>query len=92
MFYSSARRIMAEDALRKQKEIRFGELLGNKTADFEPDESQFFSWREVEGGERVYHYYVWLGVCQRGAPEKLWLKERGVTTSHGEGRMPPLEV
>ena len=83
---------MAEGALRKHKEIRFGELPGNKTADFEPDESQFFSWREVEGGERVYHYYVWLGVCQRGAPEKLWLKERGVTTSHGEGRMPPLEV
>eukprot|EP00972_Heterocapsa_arctica_P035028 5158000-Heterocapsa_arctica.AAC.1 len=90
-FYVTARGIMAADALRKQEAIAFGELPDNQTCDFEPDEAQFFSWREMEGDERVYHYWVWLGVYQRGATGKLWLRERGITTSRGEGRLAPLE-
>lgn len=91
-FYDTARGIMAAAALRKQGAIVFGELPDNKTCDFEPDESSFFSWSEDEGDQRAYHYWVWLGVYQRGSPEKLWLKESGVHSSHGEGRLPPLEI
>ena len=52
--------------------------------------SSFPVW-SMWAGERVYKYWVWLGVYQVGSPDKLWLRERGVTQSHGEGRLPPLE-
>ncbi len=90
-FYATARRIMSADALRKQAAIVFGQLPDNKTCDFEPDEAQFFSWVDKTGEERVYYFWVWLGVAQRGAPDHLYLKERGITESRGEGRLPPLE-
>ena len=47
-FYATARAIMASDALRKQEAIVFEELPDKKTCDFEPDEAQFFSWKEME--------------------------------------------
>ena len=90
-FYDTARSIMEADALKRQDAIVFGELADDGTCDFEPDESQFFSWVDYEGEERVYNYWAWLGVYQRGAPDKLWLRERGVTHGRGDGRLPPLE-
>jgi predicted nucleic acid-binding Zn ribbon protein len=92
-FYDTARTIMERGALRRQKLIVFGGLADNKTADIEPDEAQFFKWSEdagTEDGEKDYHYYVWLGVRQRGSPDKFYLEELGVKTSHGAGRIPPL--
>ena len=94
-WYDTARDIMCDDALEKQSKIIFGELPDNKTADFECDEMQCFKWREDPVGddqEVLYHYYVWVGIYQRGAPEKLALKERGIRTSRGEGRIPPLDT
>ena len=92
-FYDTARTIVERGALRRQKLIVFGGLADNKTADIEPDEAQFFKWSEdagTEDGEKDYHYYVWLGVRQRGSPDKFYLEELGVKTSHGAGRIPPL--
>ena len=90
-FYDQAREIMAADAMRRESEIVFGELLGNKTTDFEPDESSFASWQEEqEDGSILCKFYVWLGVVQRGSPEKLFLHEVGVTESREIARLPPL--
>ncbi|CAK0841896.1 unnamed protein product, partial [Prorocentrum cordatum] len=89
-FYKKARAIMAADAERRQQTIIFGQLPGGETSDFEADESCFFSWSQMEGEEKVYKFWVWLGIYQRGAPEKLWLREVGITESRGEGRLPPL--
>ena len=90
-FYDTARAIMEAGALRLQALLVFGRLADNKAADIECDEAQFFKWsEECEDGERDYHYYVWLGVRQRGSPDKFYLEDLGVKTSHGEGRLPPL--
>ena len=83
---------MAADAIARQSKIVFGELPDNKTADFEPDEAQVFKWQESpdDASElRAYHYLVWVGAYQRGDSAKFALKERGVRTSHGEGRFLP---
>lgn len=92
-WYDGARTIIAWDALRRQAKIRFGGL-GTATTDIEADESCFFSWKEVDPqtGERVYKWYVWLGVVERGNLGSLWMKPIGVTESRGEPRVPPLSL
>ena len=93
-FYDTARAIMQFGALRLQALVAFGRLADGVAADIEPDEAQFFKWSEYAGtedGEKTYHYYVWLGVRQRGSPDKFYLEDMGVETSHGQGRVPPLE-
>ena len=67
-FYQQARDIMTFDALRKEAQIVFGALPDNKACEFEPDESVFFSWKDVvwtqdtETGswkqETVYSFWV----------------------------------
>jgi ribosomal protein L32 len=91
-WYHTARVIMAEDALKRQESIVFGRP-GSETTDIEADESSFFSWSEIdpETKERVYRWYVWLGVVERGNLASLWLSPVGITTSRGEPRMPPLK-
>eukprot|EP00973_Karenia_brevis_P058883 8198399-Karenia_brevis.AAC.1 len=83
---------MTSDALRRQENIVFGCLADGLTADVEPGEAQFFSWREDAENkeENVYHFWVWLGIRQRGSIGKFWLKERGICSSVGEGRIPQL--
>ena len=57
---------MKKAALEKQSQIVFGELPGGKTCNFEPDEAQFFKWREDPVGdeEAKYSYWVWVGIIQ----------------------------
>ena len=90
-WYEQARTVMAIDAVKRQAQFKFGSDT-TATACIEADESCFGKWSEIdeETGERVYKWYVWLGVVQRGNLESLWLTPVGVTESRGEPRVPPL--
>ena len=101
--YAVARRIMCWDAVRRQTQIKFGGGPGGATTELEADEHVFFHWKEevaVESTEGVdtsmlkhwrHFWYVWIGVIQRGAPEKFWLQSMGITSSldTGGGAPPP---
>ena len=40
---------------------------------------------------KSWHWFVVVGVLQRGAPEKFWLSFSGLQSSRGEPRIPPLK-
>ena len=97
-WYRQARAIMADDALHRQARIKFGGR-GPLTTDLEADETCVCSWTTLEGPpdgaegpkEIIYHWYVYMGVVERGNTEFLWLTPVGVTTSRNNPRLPPLE-
>ena len=91
-WYRTAQVVMSSDALRRQGKIQHG-CNGDLTTDIEADESCFSKWSvyDEQNQERVYYWYVWLGVVARGAMETLWLEPIGVTSSRGEPRVPPLD-
>lgn len=75
--------------------MKFGGLENGATVDVEADETVVakFSQDEVVEGkvQKVFYYYVWLGVLQRGDPEKMYLVPVGLTRSVDQGRLPPLK-
>jgi len=86
-YYRRAMEVMSWDIIRKQNELQFGCLDGGLTADVEADESSFGHWQDGE----VHYWYPWIGIAQRGST-KLWLRPIGITESHGEARVPPLDT
>lgn len=86
---------MATAALKHQEWVKFGGLENGATVDVEADETvvaQFSQDEVVEGKvQKVFYYYVWLGVLQRGDPEKMYLVPVGLTRSVDQGRLPPLK-
>ena len=60
---------------------------------FEFDETCVFSWREAgdpaAGVPDVWHWYVYLGILERGAL-KFWMKPMKLWQSKGEPRIPQL--
>lgn len=91
-FYSTARRIIAQDAVTRQNRIVFGHL-GSMTVDVEMDESSFTHYSEVvevNGIQtRRHYYYVWVGVLQRGDMGKLWIHSLGLPHADGDKAPPP---
>ena len=91
-YYDLAKSILSDDAALRQSSIKFGGGSDN-TVDIEADESVFGKWKvwDAEQNEWVYYWYVWLGIVQQGDFSKYWLKCIGVTSSRGEGRLPPMK-
>ena len=88
--YDAARDIMHWDALRRQEKIRYGGR-GSLTTDIEADEAAFLRWKTIdEQGVHTYHWFVVVGVMERGRPDTLYIEVVGITKSVGEPRVPPL--
>ena len=91
-FYKTARRIVAEDAVSRQRRVVFGRE-GSKTVDVEMDECSFTHYSEivqVNGIDtRRHYYYTWLGVLQRGDMTKLWMRSLGLNHADGDKAPPP---
>ena len=83
-----------EAARKRQDDITFGGFENGVTADVEADETvvaKYWDTELINGVQtKVWHYYVWLGILQRGDPEKMYLTPVGMTHSIGSGRMSPL--
>ena len=90
-WYEQARTVMAIDAVKRQAQFKFGSHT-TATACIEADESCFGKWSEIdeETGERVYKWYVWLGVVQRGNLESLWLTPCGGDRVQGRATRPAI--
>jgi hypothetical protein len=93
-----ARKIMAWDAEESQKEISFGGFDNGVTVDIEADESEFGHWceeRRTTPGSgntiKVWHWFVMLGVLERGNSAKFWLRPLELHHSRHEPRMPGLK-
>jgi len=69
-------------------------LPDGDTVDVEADETvvaKYCQTEQIDGAEKLVHYfYVWVGMLQRGCPDKLYLVPAGVTRSVDQGRLPPL--
>ena len=84
--YHKALRIMADDAIRRQSEIVYGQR-GALTTDVEIDEHSFFHWSHTVGEVTTHCWYPWVGVVERGNLESLSLFPMGVT--HSDDTKPP---
>ncbi len=87
-YYKRARMVMAAEAHRLQKEIRWGTGT-SQTVEVEMDATVVCKWREEVDGELVYYYYCYIGMRQRGSTEHFALMPLGVSKSVGEGRVNP---
>ena len=90
-----ARWIMQLDALERQKSIVFGQASNGATTGVEADETCISSWKELPAPDdpdhtTKFHWFVWLGLKERGTLDKLWLKCMGVRTSRDKATIPQL--
>lgn len=87
-YYKRARQIMAAEAHRLQKEIRWGTGT-SQTVEVEVDATVICKWKGEENGELAHFYYCYMGLRQRGSMENFALMPLGVCKSVGEGRVSP---
>jgi hypothetical protein len=91
----AARCVMAWGAVQQQKDIVLGKLAGGITAECEADETEVGHWRqdEIHDGKaiKVWYWYVWVGILQRGDPSKFFICELGVSQSRGKPRIPKMK-
>jgi hypothetical protein len=75
--------------------IFLGASLLKATVDVEADETQVKHWcveTQVDGvTAKTWYWYIWLGVLQRGCPDKFWIRELPLSTSREKARMPKLK-